>query len=404
MQLNEQQRETRNLVLNTDSNVFISGFAGTGKTVLLTEIVEALRNKGREVRVTAFTGLAAQHLNGTTIAKLLGLRLAKTVNDWCDVDLDRAKQNLQNVTDIIIDEVSMVSGDFLELVDRVLRFCVNDKLPFGGVRIIFGGDFMQLPPIQLKEESYCWPWAFEYPEFSNSLAVFLTQSMRQTAHREIDFLNEYRQGILSASGKSFLDQLVGRKLENPVDLHPKRKTVQQINQHRLETHPGEKHTYQTKFSPYTRKEQFLRSIPVGETVVLKPEVPVIILVNDPGERYVNGSQGVVTRLHRDSIRVQLRNGDEVELENKKWKITDTDGNSIGEAWGMPVQLGWAATIHRAQGMTLDAVTTDISRCWEPGQAYVALSRTRSLENVSLLRPVTHIKADPVALSYVNSLF
>ncbi len=404
MILNSQQQEALDLVLTTDKNVFISGYAGTGKTVLLNDIVESLRKKGREVRVSAYTGLAAQHLDGTTIAKLLGLHLGKTINDWDEVDLERAEQNIEGVTDIIIDEVSMVSGDFLELVDRVLQHCTGRDEPFGGVRIIFGGDFMQLPPIRPQDEEYSWPWAFEYPEFPKSLAVYLTQCMRQSSSEEVACLNEYRQGILSARGKSFLDKLVGRKLDNPVDLYPFRKEVQDINSERLKSHPGKEQVYSTSFAPGRYRERFLRSIPVGEQVVLKPEVPVIILSNDPEGHFVNGSQGIVTRMRRDNVRVQLRNGDEVEVEHKCWKIKEPNGTIVGEAWGLPVQLGWAATIHRSQGMTLDAVKTDISRCWEPGQAYVALSRTRSLENVSLLAPVRKIKADPVALSYVNALF
>ena len=404
MELNEQQREAKNLILAKDVNVFVSGFAGTGKTVLLNDVVETLRGKGREVRVTAFTGLAAQHLNGTTISKLLGLGLSTTINGWQDVYLETAQKNLKGVTDIVIDEISMVSGDFLELIDQVLRHCSGRDTAFGGYRIIFGGDFMQLPPIRAKEQGYCWPWAFEYPEFTKSMAIFLTQSMRQSSSTEVDLLNEYRQGILSADGKSFLNSLVGRQLENPVDLHPRRKTVHYINSSRLKRHNGEAHTYTTTFSSTMHKERLLKGLPIGESVVLKEGVPVIILVNDPADRYVNGSQGIVTRLGKEEVRIQLHNGNEVNIGQKRWKVAGADGSTVGEAWGLPVQLGWAATIHRAQGMTLDAVSTDISRCWEPGQAYVALSRTRSLENLSLKSPVQHIKADPVALSYVNSLF
>jgi ATP-dependent DNA helicase PIF1 len=405
MQLNDQQQQARDLILKTGRDVFVSGFAGTGKTALLREVVRALRNQGRQVRVVAFTGLAAQHLGGTTISKLLALGLSRSLRDMKRVNLERATRNLRLVTDLVVDEISMVSGDFLELMDVVMQLARSDDRPFGGVRMIFGGDFMQLPPIHTDLDTPpTMPWAFEYPEFQKSMAIFLTQSMRQTTLEEIDILNQFRQGHISQLGRDCLNSMVGRKLDNPVDLYPLRRDVEAINKARLSRHPGDLQIYPTTARPVDQQDLLLSHVPIGKAVELKVDVPVIVLMNDPWARFVNGSQGRVHRLFRDRVVVELNSGNLVEVPHKRWEILGTDGNLLGEVHGVPLQLGWAATIHRAQGMTLDAVVTDVARCWEAGQAYVALSRTRNLHNVSLLRPVTRISADPVALSYVNHLF
>lgn len=401
--LNEQQQAVLAFATGTRQSFFLSGIAGSGKTYLLREIIQGLVRQGRRVGITAFTGLAAQHLEGTTISKLLGLGLAKNLDDLMTVRIDRAERNLRGMTDLVIDEISMVSGDFLQLVDHVMREATEVDKPFGGIRMIFGGDFMQLPPIHAEGEPR-YPWAFEYPAFGEIPAFFLTQSMRHSSLEEIDLLNEFRQGILSPAGKSFLESRVRTPSPNAVDLYPLRREVDAINHARLNCHKGQLVRYPTRFSKEEWKRGMLQHIPIGEEVQLKVGVPVIILMNDPQGRFVNGSQGRVLRTSDHAAEVELRNGDHVWVQEKTWEIVDPYRGVIGEATGLPIALGWAATIHRAQGMTLDEVVTDISRCWEPGQAYVALSRTRSLENLYLLSAPKEIKIDPVALSYVNALF
>lgn len=405
MELNEQQQSALNLTLGSTRNVFLSGFAGTGKTALLRRAIDTLRKEGQSVRVTSFTGLAAQHLRGITVAKLLGLGLARGPEDFHRVDLERAERNLKDVSHIVVDEISMIGGDYLELMDLVLREATGCPDAFGGIRMIFGGDFMQLPPIRTQKDAEPkLPWAFEYPPFQEAMSLFLTRSMRQVREDETDLLNEFRQGQISAQGREFFESCLNRPLHNPVDLYPLRREVEAVNNARLSRHPGNVHSYRTVGMPIEREEHLLSQVPVGKSVELKLGVPAIILMNDPNGRFVNGSQGIVRKLESQHVVIELTKGPSVEVPIKVWEVLDARGQTFGRVQGLPVQLGWAATIHRAQGMTLDEVVTDISRCWEPGQAYVALSRTRSLQNIRLLSPVSKIKADPVALSYVNHLF
>jgi len=403
-ELNHQQQSAHDLIAGSRQNFFLSGIAGSGKTHVLREIIGSLFMKKRRVAITSFTGLAAQHLNGTTISKLLGLGLATTPDDFLSVNIERAEKNLHGITDLVIDEISMVSGDFLELIDQVMQEATGKSEPFGGIRLILGGDFMQLPPISPRGSEFRYPWAFEYPAFGEIPAIFLTENVRNASLFETDMLNEWRQGILTPSGREFLVSLVRKPGPLAVDLYPLRRDVAAVNDTRLAIMPGTAVIYPTTFSQPDKKQNLLAHIPIGEAVALKKGAPVLILMNDPKGKFVNGSQGVVTRLSDEAVEVQLKNGEHVWVQYKTWDVTDQMQGTIGSATGLPIALGWAATIHRAQGMTLDEVVTDVSRCWEPGQAYVALSRTRALENMSLLSPVKKIKIDPVALSYVNSLF
>lgn len=397
-QLTERQDLAWKWALGTEKNLLISGFAGTGKTALILRIQADLEKVGRKVAMTAFTGIAAQKIEGTTTAKLLGLGIAKTTREIESVNWEQAQDNLAGVTDVLLDEVSVCSGDFLELVDQVLRRVQNSQLPFGGLRMIFGGDFLQLPPVHTPNDPpRRWKWAFQYPPFRRCHGIFLNESMRQRDPAEIQLLSEFRNGIISEEGQKFLDSAVGRPLQNPAELHGTRAGADEINQLRLKAHPGSSTRYPVLFHPLELKEQLLSQVSIDSVVELKVGAPVILLENHWLDRYANGSQGTVTDLGFRDIGVRLLNGKTVGVCYKTWK------SPMGEVEGLPVQLGWAATIHRAQGLTLNEVRADITRVWEPGQAYVALSRTPSLENFSLVQPVHRIQACPEVLEFAHQL-
>lgn len=403
--LTSEQRRAHHLALSSRENLLITGSAGTGKSAVLGRIIHDLRRKGHKVRVAAFTGLAAQHLRGTTLAKLLSMGLARRPGDLDRYfNLGKAQRNLFEVTDLVIDEVSMISGDYLELLDRALQLAMDEHEPFGGLRVIFSGDFLQLPPVRgRREPEFRVKWAFQHPLFSSVVPVALTESMRQRDEQDVRVLQSLRRGEISPEARETLDAAVGRQLEKPTELYPINRLVHQVNATRLEQHEGDRFHYDTYFKPRHLGNDFLGEVPIGSRVELKKGVPVIILTNHSLGRYVNGSQGVVEYLGWQSCHVRLRTGKRVEVKRKLWTIEDAAGKVIGTVDGVPLHLGWAATIHRSQGMTLDAVQTDLGRCWEPGQSYVALTRTRSLENLSLLSPVKEIKVDPEALNYMESI-
>jgi ATP-dependent exoDNAse (exonuclease V) alpha subunit len=404
IKLTDQQAEAQAIALETRNHLFITGDAGTGKTLLLEEIIRGLRKQNKKVRVASFTGLAALRLRGSTLARLLGTGLAKRVEDLKGEIFERAEENLDKVTDLIVDEISMVSGDYLQMMDKVMRDSTGEDEPFGGIRMIFCGDFMQLPPVRhSRDPEFNYKWSFEHPLFGLAQCVCLTQYMRQGAERDVRILGQLRHGLISVEGREVLDAMVGRELKNPTELYPINRTVHMVNQQRLTALKGRSKTYSTHYSPERFKEHFIGQVPIGEEVTLKEGAPIIILANNPNAGYANGSQGVVTYMDWEQVEVKLTSGRTVEVKRKNWEIEDVKGDMMGVVSGLPIHLGWAATIHRAQGMTLDAVKTDVATCFEPGQAYVAMTRTRSLDDISLTTPVKEFQVDQKALEFTKSL-
>jgi ATP-dependent exoDNAse (exonuclease V) alpha subunit len=403
--LTKEQSEAQAIALETRNHLFITGDAGTGKTILLERIIKGLRKKRQsKVRVASFTGLAALRLRGTTIARLLGTGIAKRAEDLKRLDLERAEENLDGVTDLVVDEISMTSGDYLDMMDKVMQEATGEEEPFGGIRMIMCGDFMQLPPVHhSRDPAFQYKWAFEHPLFGLTEKVTLTEYLRQGSDRDVRILGELRHGIISPEGRDVMAAMVGRELYKPTELYPINRTVHEVNAKRLANLKGSSQVFRTDYSPGRFKKYFKDQVPIGEEVELKVGAPVIILANNPVAGYANGSQGEITDMGFSGVHVTLHNGRHVQVKRKQWEINDAKGDPMGIVEGLPIHLGWAATIHRAQGMTLDAVKTDVSKCFEPGQAYVAMTRTRSLDDISLTSPVTDFQVDAKALTFTTGL-
>jgi ATP-dependent exoDNAse (exonuclease V) alpha subunit len=417
MQLTAGQENALRLALSSRDSLFITGSAGTGKTVVLHEIVKRLRQSGREVVTTAFTGLAALQLGGITLSRLLGLGLAKNWDELTDPyrSIDRAEMNLGDATDLIIDEISYVSGDYLGLVDQVLREVKRSKQPFGGLRLIFCGDFLQLPPVRnYTDPEFQIKWAFQYPGFKNAKVVQLTQSMRQERSVDLQLLNELREGRLTNLARLFMEAAVGRNVHHAVELHPRNRDVRTINETHLMELPGKSRSFEVWYDAPETEAILGGTLPMGDEVVLKEGAPVIVLVNQPARGYYNGTQGRVVSMASESVLIETTEGQKLTVVPHEWKVdlgaeTDTwkrirgQERRSGSAWGIPLKLGWAATIHKSQGLTLNRIRADVSKCWEPGHAYVALSRARNLTDVSLVVPFKKVLADPEALAFTKSI-
>jgi ATP-dependent exoDNAse (exonuclease V) alpha subunit len=403
--------------VETRDSLFITGSAGTGKTVVLHAIVDRLRAAGRNVLTTAYTGLAALQLQGMTLSRLLGLGLAKRWEDLTDLSrtLAKAEANLDKVTDLVIDEISLLSGDYLGLVDQVLREVRGTHLPFGGIRTIFCGDFLQLPPVRDKRDpEFEIKWAFQYPGFKIAKCVQLTQSMRQEREVDLRLLNELREGRLTNLARLFMEAAVGREVHHAVELHPRNASAEEINQARLAALPGTPRRYTVTYDTEESRVAFGSSLPIPDQLWLKEGAPVIVLVNQPGLGYYNGTQGRVISLEPSSALIETAEGKRLTVLRHEWKVDLGEEESplrrltghkrrMGSAWGLPLKLGWAATIHKSQGLTLDRIRADVSKCWEPGHAYVALSRATNLTEVSLVAPFKRVLADPEALAFTKSI-
>ncbi len=408
MEYTRGQEKVLELSESTNDSLFITGPGGTGKTWVINEVISRLQKRGRKVKKAAYTGLAAQHIGGTTLARLLGLGLAKNCGEVRDPysTMGTIEKNLDKVTDLVVDEVSMLSGDYLEMIDELIREALGkENEPFGGIRVLYSGDFLQLPPIFTSQDaSPEKAWAFQYGPFQEAQVVQLVKSMRQSRAMDVHILNQFRQGEMDfGAGLEFLELAQGNSVEDATELHTHNVVVDEINHRKLQELPGRVYHYQTGYQPARRRSSMVSHVPIGEEVTLKIGAPVIVLVNKPESGYYNGTQGKVVSCSRNAVRIEVKGKGTRRIRLHTWEVSMGESRPPGQVTGMPLKLGWAATIHKSQGMTLDRIRTDLSKCWEPGHAYVALSRASDLENVEIIKPPVKFHTNPLALAYVQSL-
>lgn len=390
-------------------NVFLTGRAGTGKTTLMREF---LRRAGPRAAVIAPTGVAAMQAGGQTIHSFF--HFPPRMIGGRDIRKVRHRRVVEALETLVIDEISMVRADMMWAIDKSLRLNRGRNEPFGGVQMVLVGDLAQLPPViqgaeaEYLEASFGGPFFFHPPPFREAgfSLVELEEVFRQTDEYFIDILNAVREGDVSSDAASELNaRVTGRSgLEaslTHVVLTSTNEAAFRINQARLEglTAPGR--AFQAKvegqFDP--------RLFPAEEPLTLKIGARVMLTRNDAQGRWVNGTLGEVEGFDDKAVRVRI--GDSVHaVEPQKWERNayafDPEAQALtkttaGAFTQYPLRLAWAMTIHKAQGLTLDRLYLDISRrLFAHGQAYVALSRARSLEGLELSRPLTpnDIISDP----------
>jgi ATP-dependent DNA helicase PIF1 len=378
-------------VIMSGANVFLTGAPGAGKTYVLNEFIGRAQRAGKQVAVTASTGIAATHLNGTTIHSWsgLGIRDFLTPDDkrWLAGNERLIKR--YNATDVlVIDEVSMLHGKRLDMVSEAAKILRDNQAPFGGLQVILVGDLFQLPPISRGGElvdfmhnSLAW-------RELNPRICYITEQHRQAGHDGLlELLEAMRRGTVEDMHSERITERLGRVPEPDVvvtRLYSHNIDVEAINQRHLLAITDESHTYQmhTKGNK-ARIEQLMKSVLAPETLVLKVGAEVMFVANNFAEGFVNGSRGRVVDFEGDKPIVELLNGRIIEVELHSWSISE-DGRIRAEVAQLPLRLAWAITIHKSQGMSLDAAEVDLSRAFTPGMGYVALSRVRSLDGLYLL--------------------
>lgn len=382
------------------SHIFLTGRAGTGKTTVTRALIERL---GSTAAVLAPTGVAAMQAGGQTLHSFF--RLPPRLVEPSDVRRLRHARAVKSLKTLIIDEISMVRADMLWAVDASLRLNRESSEPFGGVRMIVVGDLAQLPPVVRDEEAsyldmaYGGPFFFHPPVFRDAgfTLVELTTVYRQDDPDFLNILNAVRTGDLTRDEGAVLNtRVTGRSgLEasaTHVVLTPTNEAAFRINAQRLDALPGAPQLIEGKTSG-----QFDgRILPTDDPLILKRGARVMLLRNDPGGRWVNGSLGEVVGFADGSVMVKI--GDDVHrIEPVQWdrhaynfdaSAKTLKKETVGSFTQIPLRLAWAMTIHKAQGLTLDRVYLDLpGRLFAHGQAYVALSRARTLEGLELSRPL-----------------
>lgn len=389
----EMEQSTALNILKSGENVFITGSAGTGKTHLLNQYIQYLKERRVIPAIVAPTGIAASHLKGQTIHSFFGLGIREVVdNSFIEILLSRRylKKRLENFNVLIIDEISMVSPELFSAMDRVLQAFKNSPKPFGGVQVIASGDFFQLPPVSKvpKEKKFAWQSpSWRDLDFRTS---YLDVKFRQEDNVLIDILDDIRAGDISEETYRSLQSCHLKELNTnykPTRLYTHNIDVDRINYSELEKikSPAREYTHTSKGSK-KHIDKIFNTAMVMEEVTLKKDAIVIFIKNSPEQRYVNGTTGVVIGFDKSDGMpiVQTASGDKIFVGYDDWLIEDEYGENIATVSQIPLRLAWAITIHKSQGMTLDAVEIDLSRTFETGQGYVALSRIKSIDGLRLI--------------------
>ena len=420
--LTEEKQEVINILENTSNNVFLTGKAGTGKSKFL-EYFRATTKKN--VAVLAFTGVAAINVQGQTIHSFFHFYPKTTINSIRKRWGDDAKI-YKKIDIIIIDEISMVRADLLDFIDKFMRLngpC-SDK-PFGGVQIFAIGDLFQLPPIVMKDEERFFTEVYKSPYFFDSkvyqqagfVKKELTEMYRQNKKEQNDFIRALDNLRVCSFNKSDIDLINSRfdpvyeKPENEfvISLVPTNSMANSINMNELSKLSSEPYIYTGVITGEFKEN----NLPTAQELILKEESQIMLLNNDSRQRWVNGDIVKIIKTDPYYVRVLFDDGDFADITSIKWDsiefIFDEETQKIqpevvGSFTQLPIKLAWAVTIHKGQGKTFDKVHIDFGNgTFAPGQAYVALSRCRTLEGMTLTSRLEeyHVFTDDRIKKFMN---
>ncbi len=419
IELSEEQRNLFDYIEQTDAHVFVTGRAGTGKSTLLSHLVA---NTEKSFAVCAPTGVAALNVGGVTIHSLFTFPLGLLGEVDIGKHLSRRTRDVLKALDmLVIDEVSMVSADLMDAIDRALRIARGRRnLPFGGAQVVMFGDPYQLAPVPPRdpqeraymEENYQSGWFFDAHVFRDAgLERFeLSEIFRQSDSQFKEILNAIRDGSVTQDMLDHINRAGNRFPPHPdvIKLATINETVNSVNAQRMSLIPGDPKLFRATYSEGAANA-FGRVLPAETELYLKVGAQVMFIKNDDGtggKRWVNGTIGHVVDLKKSGIVVVEVDGEEFEVGPATWEkvryeveedFDEASGKvkevlvpiTLAELKQIPLRLAWAVTVHKSQGQTYDEVQIDMGRgAFSPGQTYVALSRVRSLEGLYLTRAIT----------------
>lgn len=377
-------------ILKTGANVFLTGEPGSGKTHTVNQYIKYLREHGVEPAITAATGLAATHLGGVTIHSWSGLGIKAVIDRY---ELDRLATNEKLVKRItaarvlIIDEISMLSAHTLDMVEVICREIRGGHEPFGGLQVILVGDFFQLPPISRRGVPVKFAYESETWKHLKLVVCYLAEQHRQDDLEFLEVLSGIRRREVNSKIREHLkSRSVKERPEGATKLYSHNEDVETINLEELKKLPGKEHVFKmTAAGKKAAVEALKNSCLSPEELALKVGAVVMFTKNDSKLGVVNGTLGVVEEFagFNNFPVVRLKNGELVEVERDEWVVED-GGKIVARVEQLPLRLAWAITIHKSQGLSLEAAVMDLSRVFEFGQGYVALSRVRRLSGLYLL--------------------
>ncbi len=399
-------------ILRSGRNLFLTGSAGTGKTWVLNQYISWLKQRNIPVACTASTGIAATHMKGVTIHSWSGIGINDQLTEAQIAWLKRKKtlrKSVQNTRVLIIDEISMLHKNQIELIDRVLRQLRNSVEAFGGLQLVLCGDFFQLPPVSKARQASRDKFAFMSQTWLEAdLSVcYLKRQYRQDDNQLSAILNEIRSGEVSELTKQSLQSRQRSSHSAKTDFDPEttrlytyNADVDRMNRQRLKSLPGKQHHFEaTVGGRKALVETLKKSILAEENLALKKQAVVMFIKNEPDLGVVNGTLGRVVDFNEEGLpQIKTSDGVLVTATRSQWSIEDEKGMELATFHQIPLRLAWAITVHKCQGMTLDSAHIDLSKTFERGQGYVALSRLRDIDRLRLTGfNRTALEVDPLAL-------
>ncbi|MCA9301621.1 AAA family ATPase [Candidatus Saccharibacteria bacterium] len=371
-------------------SVFLTGAPGSGKTYVLNQFIKYAKQAKKRIAITASTGIAATHIGGTTVHSWSGLGIREEITDrdekWLKEN-DRLLKRYNNIDILIIDEVSMIHGKRLDMINSVCKLLRDSDQPFGGLQVVLTGDLFQLPPINRGDESIDFAHLSETWQELNPKICYLNEQHRQANDSLLDLLEAMRANDINQAHYDALGERLG--LESPEDvaitkLYSHNADVEQINDSHLKALDEEVKVFVMETHGVQSKvEQLIKSVLAPEILELKVGAEVMFVANNFAEGYVNGTRGRVVDFRDGFPYVELqRNRRVIKVATNSWALEE-DGKERARVTQLPLRLAWAITIHKSQGMSLDSAEIDLSRAFTPGMGYVALSRVRTLDGVYL---------------------
>ena len=404
--LNKKQAQALKTLLNSKKNVFLTGAAGTGKSHVVKLFREIRKMQQHPVPMVASTGAAAILVNGVTFNSYFGLGImaggVKTTVDNAMTNRSTVERIVYSDT-VIVDEVSMISGQTLEAANLLCQRIRQNKKFFGGIRMIFVGDFFQLGPYS-EEEKLDWVFLHKSWKQGQIQKIELDQIMRTQDKLFLKVLGKVRKGKIDAEVKKFLAAHV---IKTPLNkyvgprIFSRNHQVDTYNKEQLKIINSPEQIYKTSYAGEGKfVERLKENLVVGEEVKLKRGALVMMRVNNFQEGYVNGTIGVVEGMTEEVLTIRKLSGELIHVKKHVFDFVGGNGEVLARARNFPLTLAWAVTIHKAQGATMDTALISLDQLWLHGQAYTALSRLKSSEGLKIVKwDRSSFKVDKKVLKY-----